>query len=164
MTFDKRDQFADAITGVACELGVGEGGYSELLLIRSKLERLYSIDEWASRGHNTSQYLRVLDRLSRFGERSRVVRSKFADVVDLFPNESFDCIYVDGYADRGNCGGETFSQWWPKVKIGGLLAGHDYHSKWSRNKRAVDRFAGERGLELGVTRDDRYPSWYVWKK
>jgi len=30
--------------------------------------------------------------------------------------------------------------WWPKIKPGGFLAGHDYHSKWPGVIQAVDEF------------------------
>lgn len=60
-------------------------------------------------------------------------------------------------------------QWWPKLKPGGILAGHDYHPRWLPTMNAVDRFVERHGLSLQLTLPadepgaDPNPSWWVRK-
>lgn len=86
--------------------------------------------------------------------------------LDLFDDNYFDFVYIDGYAHTGEEGGKTLADSLPKVKIGGVIAGDDYHEKWPLVKAAVNRFIDDTGFELMLTQtveDDvkfsNYPSW-----
>lgn len=46
-------------------------------------------------------------------------------------------IYVDGYAHTGEDRGKTLFDWYPKLKIGGLMAGDDYHDDWPLVKKLL---------------------------
>jgi len=61
--------------------------------------------------------------------------SKQASV--LFPKDYFDMVFIDG---DHTCEGVTqdFNLWKPKVRPGGILCGHDYHS-YIGVKQAIDR-------------------------
>ena len=37
-------------------------------------------------------------------------------------------------------GGELLLEWWPKVKVGGIFAGHDYSPAWPKTIEEVDKF------------------------
>lgn len=45
--------------------------------------------------------------------------------VDDFEDASLDFVYIDSVHDYAHVK-ETFERWWPKVKAGGIIAGHDY--------------------------------------
>ncbi len=156
--------------GVGIELGVAEGVFSERLLLRGVLSHLYSVDMYAGdRGHDNEQYKRALRRLGPFRDRNTLIKMPFNEVLDLFPDESFDFIYVDGYAHTGEEGGKTFDDWYPKLKPGGLLAGDDYCPDWPLVMESVDRFLATNGLPLNVIdcREDlaycKYPTWFTRK-
>ena len=58
--------------------------------------------------------------------------------------------------------------WWPKIIIGGILAGHDYKDSCVRSnlvevKRAVTHFAFQHGVKVMETIEDNIPSWYIFK-
>lgn len=56
----------------------------------------------------------------------------------LFANESLDFAFID--ADHGyESVIRDLESWWPKIRAGGLLAGHDY-THWPSVARAVDAF------------------------
>jgi hypothetical protein len=155
---------------VGIELGVAEGEFSHSVLANQDVAKWYSVDMWAGdRGHDQRQHHRALDRLRPFGSRSTVIQSRFCDLVDEFPAEYFDFIYVDGYAHTGQEGGETLAQWWPKLKPGGVFAGDDYDPAWPLTVQSVDAFCAQHQLELhiheftDVTHWSRHPSWYVYK-
>ena len=50
----------------------------------------------------------------------------------LIPDDSCDFIYVDGDHSYAGCLADI-KAYWPKVKVGGIMAGHDYDDiEWSK--------------------------------
>lgn len=149
--------------GVGVELGVANGEYSDIILKNSKLRRLYSIDSWNSRGHQSEEYIAAVRCLSSYGLRSVVMRMMFSEAVKLFSDEHFDFIYIDGYAHEGEDGGRTFYDWWPKVKVGGIFGGHDYDDTWAYNKLVIDNFVREKSKVITVIDGiDSVETGYNW--
>lgn len=157
----------DQSTGI--ELGVAAGYFSDALLRCSSMKRLYSIDAWADH-HDSQEYLTAVRRLAKHGNRSVVLRMFFDDALELFADNSIDFIYLDAYAHTGQENGQLIDDWWPKLKSGGIFAGHDYDSKWPQTVQAVDDFCQRSNMELNIlpgvktwNHQDRYASWYVTK-
>lgn len=153
---------------VGVELGVAGGAFSQRMVASGKFARFFGVDMYAD-SHDTAQYKEAL-RCVGLMENYALLRMSFAEAYDLFEDESLDFIYIDGYAHSGQEGGETIWQWARKVKIGGVIAGDDYHSDWPLVKEAVDRFIGHTGFEMHVTTlvepDVNYashPSWAAVK-
>ena len=48
-----------------------------------------------------------------------------ADAAKTVPDDSLDFVYLDARHDFNGVF-EDLSVWWPKLKMGGILAGHDY--------------------------------------
>lgn len=165
--FTSRDEIATLIkpNGIGVELGVAEGKFSEKLLSKSKLSLLYSIDRYAGdRGHDDAQYYQASERLSKFGNRSKILRMSFDEAAKLFSDEYFDFIYIDGYAHTAQEEGKTLSDWYPKLKKGGIFSGDDYSKKWTKNKEQIDKFILEKGLNFHVIKDwNSHHSWLAIK-
>ena len=93
----------------------------------------------------------------------------FDDAYDLFEDNYFDFIYIDGYAHTGEEGGETILQWYKKCKVGGVIAGDDYHDDWPLVKWAVNDFIKQSNLKLFITDKTeptgfcKYPNWFAIK-
>ena len=164
---DYRRELATIIPecGIAIELGVARGEFSsELLEHGPQINTLYSVDMWAGdRGHGITQYKKALDALVKWGVRSVVIRATFDEAIELFEDDSIDFIYADGYAHNAQESGTILEVWWPKLKINGIFAGHDYDNKWPRNVRHINKFAKAHGLKLQFTTEDEYASWYARK-
>lgn len=166
---ESRSQLPEALMrlgldGKWVELGVAEGVYSGHLLHRGRPKTLYSVDRWGGdRGHDEAQYIRALRRLEPYKSSSQVIRSSFDDAARLFESESLDFAYIDGYAHTGQEAGATLEQWWPKIRPGAIMAGHDYHADWRPTMQAVDEFASRHSLKLHLTKESRWPSWIVRK-
>jgi len=99
------------------------------------------------------------------------LRMDFADALELFPDGYFQFIYVDAYAHAGQQAGRLLSDWWPKLKSGGIFAGHDYDSRWPKTVAAVDAFTTQEGCPLnrlpGVSTanpEDGFGSWWTSKE
>lgn len=171
-SFTRRDDVATLFRndGIGVELGVAAGDFSERILKRSKVRYLYSIDMWAGdRGHDILQYREAIARLHPYRDRNTLFRMRFDEALPLFDDGSLDFIYVDGYAHDGELNGQTFREWYPKLRPGGIIAGDDYHADWPLVMTAVDRFVADYGLELHVIncREDAwnsmYPTWFAMK-
>jgi predicted O-methyltransferase YrrM len=72
-------------------------------------------------------YTQAKDRLKPWERITRFIRNFTTDAATLVPDNSLDFIYVDARHDY--CGTrEDLHSWWPKLRYGGILAGHDYLS------------------------------------
>ena len=163
---------------IAAEVGVYEGKFSRHLLQNTPGLLLYSIDAWTDMDGNAMEETLELcsSALDEFGNGSVMKKALSEEAAADFEDGTFDFIYID--ADhRYEPALRDMRLWLPKVKSGGVLAGHDYSSRGKGItkgvatekhpdrgrkgvKRAVNDFVKEMGLELRVTREP-CPSWWV---
>ena len=66
----------------------------------------------------------------------------------LYPDGSFDFVYVDARHDYASAM-EDIRAWWPKVRRGGILAGHDYVDALEAANSGFDW-----GVQVDGTRDN----------
>ena len=173
---------ARGLVGRGAEIGVRDGRFSDRLLDAWKGSLLISIDPWLSADEdayvdasNVSQdefdnlYLETQERLARHGARSEIWRMTSLDAAALIPDGSLDFAYVDARHDYASVL-EDLEAWFPKVKPGGILAGHDYVDiDFGRTdfgvKSAVDEFFEARGIPVHCTHGpsavEMLPSWIV---
>ncbi len=116
------------------ELGVERGKYSEVLLRENPLLQLTCVDAWqAYRGYRDHVdnvklqrfYEEAQQRLAPFAERTRFIREFSVDAAAQIPDRSLDFVYIDAAHDFANVAADLRA-WSPKVRIGGIVAGHDY--------------------------------------
>lgn len=168
------------LTGKGVEVGVWKGQFSDFLLSKWKGEKLFSVDPW--RNFTNDEYkdemnitqeefdkihVEVADLLSKYGDRTEIVRDVSVNAALLFENNSLDFVYLDG---RHHYEGviEDIEFWFHKVKEGGILCGHDYLDTIIGDthfgvKTAVDEFSLDKGLKVLITDKDEYPSWFILK-
>jgi hypothetical protein len=153
---------------VGVELGVAAGEFSHRMVASGRFASFFGVDMYADT-HDVAQYKEALTRVGLFGPY-KLLRMTFAEAYDLFPDESLDFIYIDGYAHTGQEGGETIWSWARKVRVGGMIAGDDYHADWPLVVEAVDAFAAETGFDLLRTTEveaetsySGHPSWAMLK-
>jgi len=175
---------AQNLTGRGVEIGVKEGKFSERILHYWRGKLLVSIDPWREFGGeyqdkaNVAQaqqddyYHETQARLDRFGERSRIVRLTSEEGAAQTEDGSLDFAYLDAQ-HHYEAVKQDIELWWPKVRRGGLLCGHDYSDEDETDergtvtvfevKRAVDEFARAAHAPLFITSKDKRPSWFVRK-
>ena len=78
-------------------------------------------------------------------------------VHDQFKDESIDFLFIDGDHNY-DAVMKDLKFWYPKVKNGGIISGHDYMWVDARVKRAVDQFFLFTGVYM-----DTGDSWYKVK-
>jgi len=157
------------IDGVGVELGVASGYFSESILHANTLNILYSIDRYTDH-HNDNEFNATCMRLSKFGDRSAIIRKSFAESLGDFSDDSIDFIYIDAYAHQGMVA-DLFSQWRPKLKDGALIAGHDFCQRfWPNNYKSImslRRYSSDgkmhqvRGI-LTANSEDIIPSFFFY--
>jgi len=152
---------------IGAELGVAAGQHARLMLLHNKNLTLHLVDKWdGDRGHGMQERRACEDRCVVFSERVIVQQATFQEWASLQKDGYFDFIYIDGYAHTGQGGGLTLDLAWPKLRPGGLFAGHDYHPAWQPTMDVVDVFSATHKLDMGLTSpsaSEPYPSWYFWK-
>lgn len=143
-------------------------------------QRLYSIDPW--RHFGTGEYVdganvadeehernlaTARERTAPFGDRSRLVRKTSLEAAPDFEDGQLDFVYLDGQ-HHYEAVRDDIAALWPRVRAGGILAGHDYLDGERGGSRygvkgAVDEFVVREHLKLVVSLELDFPSWFVFK-
>jgi predicted O-methyltransferase YrrM len=87
---------------------------------------------WTLFGRNTE----------RFGERCRVLRMGSLEAADQFEDRSLDFVFIDADHTYEGCRADI-EAWLPKLKLGGVICGHDYSEGFPGVVRAVDEIFGD---------------------
>ena len=154
---------------VGIELGTASGGFAKKMIASGKFDIFFGVDSYPNNSDD-AQYHEAINTLGVLNKTFSLIRSDFECSLDLFEDETFDFIYVDGYAHTGEEGGKTLFEWYSKLKVGGVMCGDDYHSDWPLVVWAVNDFVAKLGVNLHVVSKThdldycRYPSWYFIKK
>ena len=149
---------------IGVELGVAKGLFSSRMVKSGYFSTFIGIDMYADSYHDVGEYKKAVKRVGLFSNY-KLLRMTFEEAYDLFEDESLDFIYVDGYAHNGEEGGKTIFDWSKKVKIGGVIAGDDYHTDWPLVVESVNEFIKSSGFSLSITsiiEDDPYCSYPSW--
>jgi hypothetical protein len=96
-----------------------------------------------------------------------VHRKLSEEAVGAFPNDSLDFVYIDANHEF-NAVLQDIRGWFPKVRPGGVLAGHDFLDGDLPEgsfgvKSAVSTFESEAGVRAHSTSERAWPSWYIVK-
>lgn len=69
-------------------------------------------------------------------ERTTMMRMTSLEAVQHFDGRAIDMVFIDALHDYASVK-EDIAAWLPKVREGGVLAGHDFNHKWPGVERAV---------------------------
>lgn len=162
---------------VGAEIGVFAGELSKRLLGSRQDMTLYMVDPWTEldssseyaksdfhgklNQYEQDEYYRMATGSVSFaGDRAKIIRNFSVNAADKVPDEYLDFCFID--ADHTyQAVKEDLAAWYPKVKRGGLICGHDYNHpnfpEWGV-KRAVDEFMADKGLLIET--GDNY-TWFT---
>jgi len=132
------------------EIGVAYGSMSIALCEKTKTSKLFAIDPYIpydaedtmSRTMEAQEqvYQFTKKRLSRrFAERIELIRDYSTSAVSRFSDGMFDFVFIDG-CHQYDAVFKDVRAWWPKIKDGGLLCGHDFNTGWIGVTKAVTEF------------------------
>lgn len=184
-------------TGV--EIGSFEGTYSKYIL-ENWPGHLYLVDVW--RKLDDAEYTdksnqidpkktiaKVFDNLVGFENRSTIIRDFSEKASFIFRDNYFDFIYIDANHKYKYVISDLI-HWYPKLRSGGIMAGHDFIADYSPDKcdvngdthvwlnnngvfeyagmfgvnKAVEDFCNFRNIKFETTTDEYLKTWFFQKR
>ena len=183
--------------GKGVEVGTFKGSFSNQIM-NNWSGTLYMVDVWRpleseyddSSNHGRYDggvYTDAMENIKGFEDRAIMVRATSEIASDMFNDNSLDFVYIDANHAYDYVV-QDIELWYPKVKKGGFICGHDYlgldwydDPNYSDNNKdkfiwgtdgiymgvfgvnpAVDEFCEKNGYELRVT-SEWLGTWYVKK-
>jgi hypothetical protein len=149
---------------IAAEVGIGYGTHAKQILKNTNLQHLYLIDpirqypndgfsddimkqEPEIPGNNFNELCDLItSELSPWKDKYTLLRKPSLSVTyDEIPDETLDCVFVDGAHDYYNVS-QDLEFWWKKVRVGGQLLGDDY---WMSDvASAVHDFSNKHNINI----------------
>jgi hypothetical protein len=163
----------------AVEVGTYQGEFAKVMINKLQPTVFHAVDPlrlFPGMNSNPGSEFESQDKLDALAVR---VANKLADsnavfIRDIseeaskqFEDDSLDVVYLDGDHSYKGCAADI-SYWYPKIRKGGILAGHDY-CEGNKAKghvygviQAVDELVEAHNLNLWIT-SEAYASWFVFK-
>lgn len=157
------------------EIGVADGRFSKIMCETIPNLHLKCIDPWKPyegswRGNDYQEnaYNQAVEKLRPYN--SEIIRATSLEASLWVEQESLDFVFIDG--------SHVFNEvmldillWTPKVRYGGIVAGHDYyHFHDSGVVEAINAYTQFHKINLNHTllndsehKDDQVPSWWFEK-
>ncbi len=182
MKIAHRDDFGTlfnklGLKGRGAEIGVQTGVYSQTLRQSWEGRELYLIDRWRfDPGYKDianipdeeqkENYMIVVEKFID-DDSVQIIRKDSLEAARQFPDEFFDWLYLDADHSLEGCANDLRA-WYPKLKTGGIFAGHDYIDGEFIGgvfgvKSAVDGFISGLNTGLYLTEETPLRSWYFVK-
>lgn len=164
--------------GTFVEVGVNKGEFAKLMLSQWSGQRYILVDPWLK--ENQEEYIDFVNLQDRnknmketlqntlyFRNKTVILRMTSVEAGKFFLPESVDIIYIDGLHHYEGVMNDL-ETWWPILKRGGIILGHDYLLSADKYtiftvKPAVDEFARKIHLPVFHTPMDSYPTWFIFK-
>ena len=139
---------------IGVEVGVRTGWFTKYILDHTEMT-VYAIDPWVRNAelmHGPEEcYRECYERLRPYGDRAHMVRGYSPAAAADHPDNSIDFVYIDGLHDYESVKADI-AGWWPKVRAGGVLAGHDFNKNdWPGVVRAVEEFGRTQEVKFYLT-------------
>ncbi len=164
---------------VGAEVGVWCGSASSVLLNDCPSLTLHMIDRWSPFTPKCKEYAVKGDTMSRMsqrehdkaygqasdavkfaGNRAVIKRGESVKIAATYDNEYFDFVFIDAEHSMVAALSDMYA-WYPKIKPGGLLCGHDYgHKRFPGVALAVKNFINDNNLKIDK---ETRSCWFIRK-
>jgi hypothetical protein len=151
---------------LGAEIGVRYGENAIFLIDALDIEKFYLIDPYEAYEEYEKQWNNQMmteaestakENLGGFANVNFIKKYSEDAIADLPKN--LDFVYIDGNHEYDYVKGDILN-YWPIVKEGGILAGHDYTRSFPGVVEAVDEFANQKGL---IVTTDLWTDWFIQK-
>ena len=149
------------------EIGTRRGIYARELCRRNPNLHLTCVDPWSSyrpraefrQERQDAKYAGVVERLALFNVT--ILRKSSVEGLSHFNDESIDFVFIDGNHEFDYVMTDII-EWSKKVKIGGIVAVHDYyHFCWSGVVQSVNAYTRAHHIDPWYTTREEHPT-AIW--
>jgi len=152
------------LTGTIVEVGSAEGVFARTVLSQWEGKSMFLVDPWEKQDpdvykekqpDNYDAWYKSCLALQEHDKRITLLAMLSAEASTRFVDNSLDLVYIDGnHSHRAVM--QDMDLWWPKVKIGGIMGGHDFLIKtedgwFCEVESAVLRWTKEHNVAFHVT-------------
>lgn len=158
---------------VGAEIGVQWGINARNILKTLHVRKLYLIDPYTafhekmniSSGTAAVWMRSAKMKLQPWKNKIEWIREKSVDAAKYIEDNTLDFVYIDGGHLYENVM-DDITLYTPKIKMGGLISGHDYNKK--QVEKAVDEIFGnkveiEKCVDMKKREQKWRTDWWVWK-
>ena len=143
------------------EIGSWKGRSSIFMAVEiinsNKNIKQYCVDTWKGSAehirfsilNDDGLYHEFLKNIEPVNHVITPVRMKSLDACNTFEDGSLDFIFIDASHEYDDVK-QDIEHWYPKVKSGGIIAGHDYDNSWFGVVRAVNEWSSENNKKIEI--------------
>jgi hypothetical protein len=146
-------------SGKFVEVGSWKGKSASFLAVEiinsNKNIELFCVDPWFGgeqyglpTSNGDSVYNEFINNIAPVSHVIKPIRMTSEDASKQFEDESLDFVFIDGLHDYESVKNDI-SYWYPKVKVGGIISGHDYCVGWGVIP-AVDEWCTNNNYKIEV--------------
>jgi hypothetical protein len=154
------------------EIGTAEGYFAKDMLAWPVTKQLFVVDNWGKIENQTGDgnnpndwheknYSAAMMRMNFAIEKVTVLRGISWEQAKKVEDESLDLLYID-CCHTYDCVMKDLRAWYPKVKTGGVIAGHDFLNRSYGVYQAVVDFG--KGFTVIPENKDEDAGFYFIKK
>ena len=150
---------------VGCEIGVAAGKNAKSILETLNIEKIYLVDPYQPYYDHGRYWSRYVDterlahqRLRKYEDQTVWLHMKSAEASSHI-GSSLDFVYIDGDHTYSYCY-DDIQNFYPKVKSGGVIGGHNFQAEYPGVVRAVSEFCFRNKLKYRNSKVD----WWIVKK
>jgi hypothetical protein len=177
-----KDKYPDNNALIGAEIGVRDCENAENIIETLNPKKLYLVDPWlfyeeyreavhASHKFGIPNYQEeVFDKQYLYAKELeekhkciQIIRDTSINAAKLIPNKSLDFVYIDGN-HQYEFVIEDIKSWFPKLKVGGIIGGHDFCDRHFGVVMAiVDFYRMLYKIDPIIKLHIRVPDWWIEK-
>ena len=165
-----REDLFECMNGMGCflkgaEVGVAEGSNAKFMLDTIAGLQLMAVDPWHpyarwSQERMDKRYAKCCRKLRGYGPRVDIIRKTSLDHAKDVADGSLDFVYLDGFHEFDWIMQDIIN-WAPKVRKGGIVAGHDYYPFYRAGViDAVDVYVKTHNIREWYLTRERHSSFF----
>lgn len=124
------------------------------ILNSNKNIEFYCVDTWKGSSEHIGMdilnedglYKEFIKNIQPISNFIRPIRKTSEEASNDFMDESLDFVFIDAAHDYESVKNDI-KYWYPKIKYGGIIAGHDYPT-WEGVTAAVDEWSKNNGFQI----------------
>ncbi len=142
----ERQQSEAHFVEVGCMQGQSACYMAVEIINSNKNIKFDCVDKWCN---SENKYKRFLINTTPVQSIINPIKLPSTKASKLYADNSLDFVFIDANHSYKFVK-DDINAWYPKVKKGGILAGHDYERRWPGVIQAVDEFMLENNYSLEI--------------